>query len=83
MIKNIDKTNNEDVQLHILKFLQEHLPNNYVADVQLRTNNRFSNATIHAVKSGKRTNETILLALVELANENKNNKEKIAEIINN
>lgn len=83
MIKQIEKTNNEDVHSHTMNFLKLHLPSNYVAEVQEKTNSKYSNALIHSVKAGKRINEDVLLALVEIAKENKEKKEKIKSIINN
>jgi hypothetical protein len=83
MTNQLEKTNKNDVQLHIVDFLKEHLPGNYVADVQEKTKNKYSDALIHSVKAGKRSNQNVLLALVEVANENKERKEKIKLIINN
>jgi hypothetical protein len=83
MINQIKKTNNKGVCLHIVEFLKENLPATYVAETQIKTNNKYSKALIHSVKAGKRINENILLALVEIANENKQTKEKIKTIINN
>jgi hypothetical protein len=82
MLKQTEKPNSKDVHLHTLEFLKEHLPNKYLSDVQEKTENRYSDSLIHQVKAGKKNNSDILLALVELANMNKEKKEKIAEIIN-
>jgi len=83
MIKQVEKTNNEDVHSHTLEYLDNHLPNNYVNEIIEKTKGKYSKSLIYHVKAGGKKNEDVLLALVELANENKKKKERIKEIINN
>lgn len=82
MTKQLKKTNTEGVHLHTIEFLDCHLPSNYVNEIIEKTKGKFSKSLIYHVRSGGKKNEEVLLALVELANENKKKKDKIQEIIN-
>ncbi len=68
------------------KLINEHLHPRYVKDVQKKIGNTYTSGTIRNLRNKvnpvNNSNVKILLALVELANENKNQKIAIAKITN-
>lgn len=86
MTKIIEKTKNQDMQLHIKaarNILKEHLPNRYVEKVadKLPDKDNISFGTIRNVKNGLSDRIDVLNALVEVAVENKELNQKFSDII--
>jgi hypothetical protein len=86
MTKIIKKTKKEFVQSHYdsaFKIIDEHLPSRYVLDVQKKVNKTYSDGNVRS-RGNPITNSNIkiLNALVELALENKEDKEKLTKITN-
>lgn len=68
-----------------LKFLQDHLPPSYVQKVIERLGlpaDKKLKSLIRNIKYGKKTDDTVMLAMVEVAEEHKKAKEKIDKIVN-
>ena len=91
MTKVKEKTKKDDMQLHILKaykIIEDHLPENYVIAVhkKLPIDANVSYGNIRNVKNKAypvTKNKIIVLnALVEVALENKEQKEKLIKITN-
>lgn len=82
MSTNIIKKNTENISVdEIYCFIDKYLPKHYVKRVNEKTNFAFSNSLIKGVRRKANTHNLILSALVEVAKEEKEILEKIANNI--